>query len=239
MIIRLFLAIVVIVTIYYLYNKFNRLPSNEKRTFIIQHLFYGVIAMLLLAVIAGKLHWLGGVLAAVLGVAKLGFGSFMRAMPFINMLRKNQSFGSPRFRTEHLEIQIDLNSGEISGTVVKGPLKDSSLSSLNIEQLQELESYYQQHDKRAYYLIRVILQRADAGHQYQSNDNNFSSAGDPSVDEARLILGLSAQPNKKDIVASHRRLIQKLHPDRGGNDYLAARINLAKKVLLDHLKHSN
>ena len=53
-----------------------------------------------------------------------------------------------------------------------------------------------------------------------------------SKEEAMEILGLKAGYKDEDVIQAHRRMMQKVHPDRGGSDYLAAQINKAKDTLL-------
>jgi hypothetical protein len=50
--------------------------------------------------------------------------------------------------------------------------------------------------------------------------------------EAFEVLGLKSGASADEIHAAHRRLMRMAHPDTGGSDWLASRINQARDVLL-------
>ena len=61
---------------------------------------------------------------------------------------------------------------------------------------------------------------------------------DQSMDreEALKLLGLEGDPSESDIRSAHKRLIQKIHPDRGGNEYIASQLNQARDLLLKDIQ---
>jgi hypothetical protein len=61
---------------------------------------------------------------------------------------------------------------------------------------------------------------------------NPPRSGTMSRDEAYEVLGLSPGASESDIRDAHRRLMRGAHPDAGGSDWLAARINQARDILL-------
>jgi len=86
------------------------------------------------------------------------------------------------------------------------------------------------------YLPLVSRLFKQQGQQYTRQDS-YSQPPDSgkktmSQQEALEVLGLKAGYTKEDVIQAHRRMMQKIHPDRGGSDYLAAQINQAKETLI-------
>lgn len=54
------------------------------------------------------------------------------------------------------------------------------------------------------------------------------------LEEAAAILGVAIDAPEEEIKAAHKKLIGQLHPDKGGTDYLAAKINDARRKMLDN-----
>lgn len=82
-------------------------------------------------------------------------------------------------------------------------------------------------------LFAPFLKRASAEQANANSNPNTGNNSDMTKNEAFAVLGLDSSATEEDIVMAHRRLIQKLHPDTGGNEYLATQLNLAKDILLN------
>lgn len=210
-------------------------------------LWFAVVAIVLLAA-TGRLNWIFAAVAAALPF--LGrILSLIRYVPILSQLYSHvqssqaanayQSSGPAKGQTSQvssrfLRMTLEHDSGNMDGEILTGELRGKRLSDLDLHQLKKLLHQYRQQDDESSALLEAYLDRV-YGEDWRDpgTEQGYTiSSGPMSEQEAREILGVTTKATEEEITYAHRRLMQKLHPDRGGSTYLAAKINQAKDLLL-------
>jgi hypothetical protein len=137
-------------------------------------------------------------------------------------------------RTAWLEMQLDHESGEMRGTILKGANAGRQLADMDRDTLLAFYAEAAADDVESGRLLEAYLDRtlgADWRTPHAEPPPQRAPAGMTRA-EALKVLGLQEGAGEADIRAAHRRLMLQNHPDRGGTDYLASKINEAKDFLL-------
>ena len=214
-----------------------------------------LVGTLGILIASGRMHWLAAAGTAVLPFLRRGIG-LLRFAPFLANLwqtfGRNQSF-TPNFgglgtnnkesapkisetRTDDLIMRLDHQNAELTGEILRGNLKGRSLKSLTDKEIVDFYNLASHDSKR---LLTAYIQRyrpnlstQESAQQDRANDRSSDTM---TIERAQKILGVGESATRDEIIEAHRRLMQKNHPDRGGSEYIAAEINLAKDTLLDSL----
>ncbi|GAB5469838.1 MAG: DnaJ domain-containing protein [Rhodospirillales bacterium] len=198
----------------------------------------GGIAIVAVVVIYFAVAGRAQVLAALPLLAALGW----RFWPMIARLAKRASRGGDQpkstVRTRFFAMRMDHQSGHVDGEVLQGAFEGRLLSELSLAELQALRGDVSG-DPQSLALIEAYLDRRDDSWRGEAGAAGGSRAYGQGADggvmtheEAYEILGLEPGATPDEIRQAHRRLMQKLHPDAGGSDWLAAKLNAAKDLLL-------
>ena len=142
-----------------------------------------------------------------------------------------------RVTTEHLEVELDHDTGAIRGRVLKGAFAGRQLEDLAPLDMARLWQDCRFADPQSAQILEATLDRAHPSWREdlaraEGQGAPPSSGAGMTREQALQVLGLEEGASEEDIRRAHRDLMMKLHPDRGGSTYLAAKINEAKDVLL-------
>jgi hypothetical protein len=141
--------------------------------------------------------------------------------------------------TSYLRMSLDHETGAMTGTVLAGRYAGSRLAEMGRGDLYDLLRECRAADEEGARLLEAYLDRLFSGWRDEfvsgaGGSAAHTSSGDMTVAEAYEILGLTPDADEAQIKAAHHRLMMQLHPDHGGTDYLATKINRARDVLLKH-----
>ena len=233
------LLLVALVAVLFLFSWYKRIPKAKQRQFRNKALLIGGGIILFYALITGKLHPLFAALAALVPLAYRAVGlfhTFNTIRSFTNRMKAGAAPGptpgqTSEVETEFLRMDLDHDTGEMDGAVLQGTYEGRALRELGLSDLLALLDECRA-DRQSAALLEAYLDRVHEEWRERRGPPPRASSDGMTEDEARAVLGIGPDATREEIVKAHRRLMQRLHPDRGGSDYLAAKLNAAKDLLL-------
>ncbi len=183
---------------------------------------------------------ISGRLAALLVPVAMMMPLLVRVRALLDRYRTPAAGQTSTVATPFLRMTLDHDTGSMTGTILRGQFSGMRVEELGGADLLALLRECRAEDEEGARLLEAYLDRVRpdwrdelAGERPGGSGGGARSAGgDMTVEEAYAILGLAPGADAEAIKEAHRRLMVKLHPDHGGSDYLATKINRARDVLL-------
>lgn len=226
---QILIALAVLIGGYWLIKKSARMQPAQARGFATRMAGGGVVALAGLLALRGSTQiavpvFLFGL--GLLGVSGVQQGGFKWG-------RERSSGQRSTVATVYLSMELNHDSGEMTGSVLKGQFAGRFLTDLAPDELRLLHAECHQADRQGLKLLEAWLDRNAPDWRAAWSGSGSATGTSMSRDEAYSVLGLKPGASEEDIRGAHRRLMKEYHPDRGGSDYLASKINAAKDLLLD------
>lgn len=202
----------------------------EFRKKLLRNIFFVVFGLLLVVLIfSGRLNWLVAMIAAIIPLLPKVFSWALRLWPGISMIYKKtqamKSHDPSRVETNSLIVLTSQSNNTIQISVKSGLHAGKDFSQLELKEILLLLSDYRQQDNEsAEWTIKYLTMKYPGWYKKQSESMDLK--------EAREILSVNENSSHAEIIKAHKKLMQKNHPDRGGSDYIARKINLARDVLI-------
>ena len=249
---RTLILLAAIVLVMYIARYMWRKKGLSTKQISLKFMLYALATVLVLLMLTGRIHWVFAAAGAALPVIAR-FLPLLRYVPLLRGLYRRYQGSqtaasggggqSSSVQSRYLRMILNHDSGDMDGEILAGGLQGRKLSELPLDSLIGLLGEFAD-DEDSQALLQTYLDRmhsqwrdhADYASSTYGGDtrqnNPLGTATQMTAEEAYEILGVAADASKEQIIAAHRRLMQKLHPDRGGSSYLAVKINKAKEVLL-------
>ncbi len=239
------ILLAVLIAVLVFFSWYKRAPKAQRKKIASRILIVGGVGVLLVLILTGRLNPIFALVAAAIPIVYRALSLFQlfQGVKGASNAFKGSRGPSPgqtsEVETHFLHMTLNHDSGDMDGKVLEGPQRGKRLSELSLPELLDMLREYRRQDAQSAAVLEAFLDRyfSDEWREQEPGDETgrpgAENGGKMSVAEAREILGVGADATREQIVEAHRHLMQKLHPDRGGSTYLAAKINEAKRVLLN------